>query len=218
MTYVLDVASGVAQVVSSARRRLGRPRWSPDGGHLTRSTAGFCEDDEQCFESVAIESADHEEFSSFSSDSLRYLSPDWLPSGNGVAFVREGTYLLDIATRALDDLEDTPVSGNLAGRLSNVSDLAVSFDGTQVAFSAEPLPADGSSQIYVARFGEGEPEPVTSGQYENTSPSWAPDGSRLAFVSNRDGNTNIYVVDLGTRMATRVTSDPHPEYSPTWRP
>ena len=27
------------------------------------------------------------------------------------------------------------------------------------------------------------------------SPSWSPDGSRLAFVSDRDGNSNIYVMD-----------------------
>jgi WD40 repeat protein/putative metal-binding protein len=50
------------------------------------------------------------------------------------------------------------------------------------------------------------------------SPSWSPDGQRLAFTTNRDGNFEIYVTGASGTPLTRVTNSPTDEFSPTWSP
>jgi Tol biopolymer transport system component len=50
------------------------------------------------------------------------------------------------------------------------------------------------------------------------SPAWSPDGSRLAFVSNRSGDEEVYVANAdGTRL-TRLTRLSVPDLAPAWSP
>jgi Tol biopolymer transport system component len=49
-------------------------------------------------------------------------------------------------------------------------------------------------------------------------PSWSPDGSQIAFSSNRDGNYEIYVVGSDGKGLLRLTNDPGVDRYPTWSP
>ena len=49
-----------------------------------------------------------------------------------------------------------------------------------------------------------------------TSPSWSPDGERMALTLSRDGNPEIYVIDIATRELTRVTNHPAIDTEPRW--
>jgi Tol biopolymer transport system component len=51
-----------------------------------------------------------------------------------------------------------------------------------------------------------------------SEPSFAPDGSRIAFVSQRDGNAEIYVMNADGTGATRVTNDPLTDGRPGFTP
>jgi len=48
------------------------------------------------------------------------------------------------------------------------------------------------------------------------SPTWSPDGSRLAFVSRRSGDEEIYVARADGSGVTRLTRSPGPDLSPAW--
>ena len=48
------------------------------------------------------------------------------------------------------------------------------------------------------------------------SPSWSPDGSRLAFVSRRSGDEELYVARADGRELRRLTRIPGPDLSPAW--
>ena len=48
------------------------------------------------------------------------------------------------------------------------------------------------------------------------SPSWSPNGSRLAFVSRRSGDEELYVARSDGRGIARVTRIPGPDLSPAW--
>jgi TolB protein len=44
--------------------------------------------------------------------------------------------------------------------------------------------------------GGGDPIPVCYGEFDATNARWSPDGSRIAFISNRSGTTEIWLQDV----------------------
>src|SRR5207237_4337081 len=50
----------------------------------------------------------------------------------------------------------------------------------------------------------------------NLSPSWSPDGTKLACSSSRSGDPDIYVVDQSGGNLHRITNSRGPDVSPTW--
>ncbi len=67
---------------------------------------------------------------------------------------------------------------------------------------------------------------ITNGDYDDYGATWSPDGSKIAFVSNRtaepdaSSNTDIWLVDPGTpydqQEPVRVTTNPGTDGSPIW--
>jgi len=52
----------------------------------------------------------------------------------------------------------------------------------------------------------------------NVYPAWSPDGTRIAFVSDRHGNWELYLVHVGTLQETRVTESDAADEQPAWTP
>ena len=77
-------------------------------------------------------------------------------------------------------------------------------DGTRIAFDSD---RDGERGVYLAAADGRDVERV-SGPGFAAVPSWAPDGTRLAYVrSESDGRTwNLWLLDLQTREVRRLTS------------
>ena len=50
------------------------------------------------------------------------------------------------------------------------------------------------------------------------NPAWSPDGSRIAFSSNRDGDSEIYVMNADGSGVTPLTDNSDQDYSPAWSP
>jgi TolB protein len=48
--------------------------------------------------------------------------------------------------------------------------------------------------------------------------AWSPDGTKIAFTSDRDGNFEIYVMNYDGTNQTRLTNHPGYDYQPTWSP
>jgi Tol biopolymer transport system component len=52
----------------------------------------------------------------------------------------------------------------------------------------------------------------------DNNPVWSPDGTKIAFVSDRDGNSEIYVMDADGRHLINVTQNDANDYAPLWSP
>ena len=77
-------------------------------------------------------------------------------------------------------------------------------------------------EIYVMDADGGNQQNLTNDPKDDRSPSWSPDGKRIAFHSNRDkdnpGNTDIYVMDADGGNLQKLTENPNEDEYPSWSP
>jgi Tol biopolymer transport system component len=65
----------------------------------------------------------------------------------------------------------------------------------------------------------GDPVSVTAGPADDYDPAWAPDGSRIAFTSNRGGDYGIWLVGAeGAAEPSPVATGEGNAYMPSWAP
>src|SRR5919106_4514708 len=59
---------------------------------------------------------------------------------------------------------------------------------------------------------------ITSGDWDDITPSASPDGEKIAFASNRNGYWDLYLLDLASGDTSQLTDTPDYEGAPTWSP
>lgn len=105
----------------------------------------------------------------------------------------------------------------LAIRLAG--DCQISPDGGRVAYVLQEIDREKNeyrSSIWMAREGRA-PSPFTGGTKES-SPRWSPDGSMLAFLSNRSGSSQIWLLSMEGGEARQLTRVKGGVSNPVWSP
>lgn len=59
---------------------------------------------------------------------------------------------------------------------------------------------------------------LTNDPADDIMPAVSPDGTKIAFASNRSGNWDIYVISADGGQAMQVSSNPEAELHPSWSP
>lgn len=110
---------------------------------------------------------------------------------------------------------------------SDIFDLEVSTNpqvspgGKQIAYvrrSNDIMSDRARRSIWLASSDGKDHRPLLSSSFDYYSPSWSPDGSKLAYISNTDGKPQLYVrwMDSGqTALITNINSTPS---ALTWAP
>jgi Tol biopolymer transport system component len=76
----------------------------------------------------------------------------------------------------------------------------------------------GSANIFRIAPDGGEPVAITSGQVEDRSPSWSPDGSTIAFAHTVAGRPEIWLMDADGQNERSITSSFGSDIGPRWSP
>ena len=175
-------------------------------------------------------------------------SPRWSPNGKNLSFLSErngsGVQVFTLDLRGGEGVQLTSIEQGLEG-------YEWSPDGKRLALvirDRDPDTGPGPwvidrlkfkddyvgylnrlrSHLYVFDIDKKAVTQITSGDYEDYSPAWSPDGSKIAFSSNRTAepddnfNSDIWLVKPDTphdkQELVRVTTNPGSDDSPVWHP
>jgi TolB protein len=95
-------------------------------------------------------------------------------------------------------------------------------DGKKLAFVSNK---DGTPRIYILDIPAAgvsvnslKPRMISKKNRENTSPSWSPDGKKIAYSAMTSGTRQIWIYDLDTGEEMQLTDGSGHKENPTWAP
>ncbi len=137
-------------------------------------------------------------------------SPSWSPDGQRIAFVWGHK-----ETRALGDEGELWVVGSDGSDPTLILDHSIAYpdwspDGQHIAVWIQ------SEDPHVGVFDLSTG--VLTDLGEGAVARWSPDGTRLAFISERDGDWDLYTMDADGGNVQQLTNDPAFDTFPIWSP
>jgi Tol biopolymer transport system component len=186
--------------------------WSPDGTQITLAAKSGGTDAIYIYD---LEKGNYEQYK-FDLDGI--FSTSWSPKGNEIAFVgtKDGAsdlYLFSIETEEIE---------NITNDVFSDSDPSWSPDGERLVFTSdrgsnvdEKHPASGfdmyrhnyeNEDIYVINRDGSNLTRVTDTKVLEGHPLFAPDGKRIAYVSEENGVSNIFLQNLDSGERWPITN------------
>lgn len=134
---------------------------------------------------------------------------------NGYQWSPDGKYL------ALVLRDDTPVDPRWEGMQPPWV-----IDRQQFKFDGAGYLDRTRSHIYILDVSSGSLRQLTNGDYDDSSPIWSPDGTQVAFTSNRtanpdgNGDTDVWTISVqpGKPKLTNISASDDMDWSPVWSP
>jgi TolB protein len=213
--YRIDPNGGDAQQISHYRAAL--LAFSPDG----RRVIFMSECDYNC--DLFVMDADGANMHQLTQNGLFDVFPAWSPDSQYITFMSNRDRYFEIYVL---DVDCATLPG---GCLGNIRRLTInrdfdgfpawSPDGKVVVFSSD---RSGEFELYTVDA-DCAPEPeqceetvrrLTDHPQRDLSPTWSPDGSRIAFISGRD----VYVMDADGANIRFIARDVLPDQFLAWRP
>jgi Tol biopolymer transport system component len=197
--WIIDASgSGARNLTNSPDFLDSEPSWSPDGTEIA-----FASFRNSNWEIYVVRSSDGGEERQLTEDidpSRRDPStfPAWSPDGSTIAFFSDrpqafGLYTMSADTGGSESFIVPTTAGNNSPSWFP--------DGSKLAYS-------NSTELWVTDPNGSSPTQLTTGARVAFGVSVSPDGSKIAFTSERDNNFEIYVADADGTDQVNITNSP----------
>jgi dipeptidyl aminopeptidase/acylaminoacyl peptidase len=138
-----------------------------------------------------------------------------------LAFAVCAMFLPAVLTAQANDKR--PITPQDLWAMKRLSDVDLSPDGRTAAFVVQEWSIDknkSTSNIWLVPVAGGEARRLTTAQASDGSPTWSPDGTRIAFISKRgeDQASGLYVIRTDGGEAEKVLELPFSLSKPRWMP
>lgn len=212
--WAVDVASGTERKVSDATGRVDAPSWGPGGQVVYHDTVqGQSRYEVDGKPLTGDENAFAFRVSWASSTEFYYVSDGKIRKrtlGGGSAQTIPFSATLQV-TRAQYTHRKRDFDSTTPRQAVGIVRPVISPDGRKVAFAA-------LSDIYLMDVG-GKPENLTKDRFLDTDPAWSPDGSQLAYSSDKGGDLlQIWIRDMKTGQSRQLTNMNTQPQGAAWSP
>jgi TolB protein len=201
--YISNIYQGTMQVPlkGSASSQNWLPAFSPDGERVafTSNRDGNSE--------IYIANRDGSGLRRITNHPNIDTSPTWSPTGTQIAFVSDRSGVPSVYVMGTDGLGQRRISFEVSDRPTWSP-----APYNEIAYTARTGPG---FDIKVWNLASGETRQLTFGEGSNESPTWAPNGRHLAFMSTRAGNSQIFTIDRDGRNVRQLTREGKNEM-PNW--
>ena len=169
-------------------------------------------DDLDTQESPEVTNVDFDEQSNAAGNSLPFAT------SNNTSAMRESMYAPYAVYNGFGG--NTQNAGNIAQvsftEVGSDFDADVDRTGTFMVYASTQH--DHDSDIYRKSIDGRTTTQLTNDPGHDLMPEISPDGSKIAFTSNRNGNWDVFVMPISGGPAMQITSDSANELHPTWSP
>ena len=151
--------------------------------------------------------------------------PSWSPNGQKIVFTSYVDFHFEIYLTNADGSGEIMITGDTEEK----SYPAWSPDGTRIIFSSKPSGSSNSgfdvfgsthdpqdSEIYIINADGSNRINISNDPNNDVEPCWSPDGSKIAFATDRDGNYEIYVMNADGTDPIRITENFSDDHRPMW--
>ncbi|MCH7572949.1 MAG: PD40 domain-containing protein [Planctomycetes bacterium] len=129
--------------------------------------------------------------------------------------------MLSYPVMAGDDASLKVLTHDTFMEMESIRSPAISPDGTQIIFSRSRVnqTEDRSvSNLWIVDVNGERIRELTHGNWRDSSPVWSPDGTKIAFISDRDESSQIHVMWLDSREVAQLTHVDKKPGSLSWSP
>src|SRR5271156_1141385 len=220
--WMVPTAVGTPIALTDENESSSHPRWSPDGKYLAFLSAregGGDDDEEKGKKQVWILNREGGEAQQLTDTIQDVDSFAWAPGNERLVLVMQDASPEEIeaaANKAKDSKAKPKPRPWVIDRMHFKEDEIGYLDRRR-------------THLYVFTIADHKQRQITSGDYDDDDPAWSPDGSKIAFASNRSApepdlnyNKDIWVVAVDNsdqgKSLVQVTTNVGTEEAPAWSP